>query len=33
MEIVGCKKIIIDEYSGCILVDFVLVEEEREKME
>ena len=33
VEIAACKKIITDEHSGRILVDSVLAEEEREKME
>ena len=33
MEIAGRKKILTDEHSGRILVDSVLAEEEREKME
>ncbi len=33
MEIAGRKKIITDEHSGRILVDSVLADEEREKME
>ena len=33
MEIAGRKKIITDEHSGRILVDSMLAEEEREKME
>jgi uncharacterized protein len=33
MEIASRKKIITDEHSGRILVDHVLAEEEREKME
>jgi uncharacterized protein len=33
MEIAGRKKILTDEHSGRILVDNVLAEEEREKME
>jgi hypothetical protein len=33
MEIAGRKKIITDEHSGRILVDSVLADEERERME
>ena len=33
MEIAGRKKILTDEHSGRILVDSVLADEEREKME
>ena len=33
MEIAGRKKILTDEHSGRILVDHVLAEEEKEKMD